>query len=182
MNHPLSVELADAEAIIPNHEAEREIGLREQIPRLWTAHRENKLEVRRTKSELEQIRRELSAHLHEMKTLLARTGRGGMWASFLREKRIPRATADRYAAAYEANLPDSANKRLTEALAEPLEVQIGRLVDRIQPQLLRVLTSSEAAFLFVCGVLDRLPDANFLLSDRYLEVFNYVKEPPVPSS
>ena len=182
MNHPFSVDISDAEVTIPAQEAKREIDLRERIPRLWTAHRENKCEVRRTKTELAQVRGELSAHLHEMKALLARTGRGGMWASFLREKGIPRSSADRYSAAYEANLPDSPNKRLSEALAEPLDVQIGRLIDRIQPQLLRVLTTSEAAFLFVTGVLNRLPDANFLLSDRYLEVFNHAKEPPVASS
>ncbi len=167
MDHLSSIEQLDAESTIPAEEAEREIDLSLQIPQLWRAHRENKLEVKRTKLELMDVRRELSAQLREMKTLLARTGRGGMWASFLKEKRIPRATADRYVASYDASLPDSAAKRLTEAFPDDLYVAVGRLVNRIQPQLIRELQSSEAVFAFVVDVLHRLPEANFDVCGGY---------------
>ena len=178
MSHSASVEPSETEATIPSEEAKLEMELHLQIPRLWVAHRECKRETKQTKAELVQVRRELSSYLFEMKSLLARTGRGGMWASFLREQRIPRATADRYVATHEASEQKNGNKRLSEAIEQPMHVQIGRFIERIEPQLLRMLKSSETVFMFVNQVLNRMPDANFDVYGNYMEVFYGPKEPP----
>lgn len=170
MSHSTFVEPSNANAIIPGHEAELEVELQVQIPLLWIAHKESKGEVKRSREELAQVRRELAEHLHKMKALLARTGRGGMWTAFLKEKEIPRATADRYVAAHEASQQDVADKRLNEAFVEPMSVQVERLVGRILPQLSKVLTTEESTFLFIRTVLDRLPAADYHASERYLEV------------
>ncbi len=74
--------------------SESEVGT--EIARLWTAQRYHAAAARRTREELKALRRSLSERLHEMKTLLVQVGRGGRWATFLRKRHIPRASADRY--------------------------------------------------------------------------------------
>ncbi len=71
---------------------------------LWSAHREAKKVYRNTKSELAGIRFELGKTLSALKVRLAVPGRGGLWHSFLRSKRLPRTTADRLIARYEATI------------------------------------------------------------------------------
>lgn len=175
MNNPTIVEPSETKATISNEDVAVEMELNVLIPQLWRSHKESKFEVKRTKTELARVRRDLSEGLHGMKALLARTGRGGMWAAFLREKKIPRATADRYVAAYEASQWDGKEKRLSEAFEEPIHVQIYRLVQRIEPQLLRVLKTSADVSMFVGAVLDKLPEAHFDVFGNIIEIYDTPK-------
>jgi hypothetical protein len=51
-----------------------------------------------------------------MKKLLAKAGRNGQWSSWLQEKRVPRATADRLVIRYQQSLNPEAN-RLNETIS-----------------------------------------------------------------
>jgi hypothetical protein len=94
-----------------------------------------------------------------MKALLARTGRGGQWASYLRAGKLPRATADRYVAGYEASLKPSAEKCLSEALSEPAKEVTAKGIRRIVPQLRKSLTTHQAVWEFVSALVADLPAA-----------------------
>jgi len=164
------VEPSEISAVIPAEEAEIEVALKEKIPVLWVAHKEYKIAATRTKKEVAKARRELAAHLFQMKSLLARTGRGGQWSSFLRQHKIPRATADRYALAHEAGLKNAGKNLLNESIPETIEVAVNRLVQKILPQTLKVVTTKEVAFAFTRELLAELPPARYYVCDSFIEV------------
>src|ERR1700682_6463421 len=74
-------------------ESQNELG--EEITNLWVAHANAKMAARATNVELRAIRAKLGEQLCRMKEVLAQPGRGGQWSGFLRNSKIPRATADR---------------------------------------------------------------------------------------
>src|ERR1019366_545616 len=86
--------------------------------------------------------------LHQMKELLARPGRNGQWSAWLKERAIPRATADRLALKYEQSLHPHANC-LTEQLTEPTEEEIQKLFFKVFPKLRRVLRTPQSLYRFV---------------------------------
>jgi hypothetical protein len=51
-----------------------------------------------------------------------------------------------------------------------MEVTVNRLVQRILPQIWKVVTTKQAAFAFICQVVDKLPDAQFYACERFIEV------------
>src|ERR1700685_3026324 len=69
--------------------------LGEAITNLWVAHANAKIAARATNGELRALRAKLGEQLSRMKQTLAKPGRGGQWSSFLSDRGIPRATADR---------------------------------------------------------------------------------------
>jgi hypothetical protein len=71
----------------PNSGAEATLAT--EIASLWNNHKDSKAAVRRTRAEVKALRRGLGEKLHQMKSLLARTGRGGGWASYLRSQKLP---------------------------------------------------------------------------------------------
>ena len=83
-----------------------------------------------------------------MKELLARPGRNGQWSAWLKERAIPRATADRLALKYEQSLHPHANC-LTESISEPTEDEIEKLFAKVFPKLRRVLRTPQSQFRFV---------------------------------
>jgi hypothetical protein len=105
---------------------EAETKLTAEIAELWSLHRDNKAAVRRTRGEMKVLRQDLGEKLHQIKTILARTGRGGGWAPYLRSQKLPLATADRYVQEHEARLAPPANKLLTEELSAATEGDIHR--------------------------------------------------------
>lgn len=147
-----------------------EVALDQRIPILWLAHKESKIAARRSKRELAEVRRELAAHLFAMKSLLAKSGRSGLWSSFLRKHNIPRTSGDRIASSHEASLKNASGNCSTEAIPDSTEIAVQRFVQRIRPQLSKILTSKQAAFLFICAILERLSDVDCHISESYLEV------------
>jgi hypothetical protein len=83
-----------------------------------------------------------------MKQVLAKQGRGGQWSSFLMERGIPRATADRLAARHLRSLNPNANC-VTEELSEPSDEDVRRLFASVWPKLRRTLRSQQSVLLFV---------------------------------
>jgi hypothetical protein len=126
------------------------------ISSLWSAHKEAKASVRKTRGELKALRSQLGRKLHEMKSLMARSGRGGGWSAFLRGCGVPRASADRYVRAHEASLVPPTN-RPTEAFSEPTEEEIRGLVRKLLPRLRRYLVSPRAVDHFYNQISSQVP-------------------------
>ena len=78
-----------------------------------------------------------------MKQILAKPGRGGQWSSFLVERQIPRATADRLVARHLRSLDPNANC-VTEDVSEPTEEEVQRLFTSVWPKLHRTLRSRQS--------------------------------------
>ena len=126
-----------------------------EIATLWTAHQTGKATSKRTKLELEAIRRDLGERLWSMKSLLACTGRLGGWSSYLRTHNLPRATADRYVNQHQESMMPVAN-RLSEAISEPTTEDVHRLVQKLLPKLRRTLKTHELLSEFLYQVVQQL--------------------------
>src|ERR1035437_3784400 len=74
--------------------------LAQEISALWSDHVRLSADRKATSKELRQIRANLAERLFEMKQILSCPGRGGQWRGWLRQRGIPRSTADRLVARY----------------------------------------------------------------------------------
>ena len=148
-----------------------------EIVRLWTAQRDHAAAARQTREDLKALRRTLAERLHEMKALLVQVGRGGRWATFLRENHIPRASADRYVKLHELTLAPPEEKRLTEAISEPTDEDVLRLFRKLLPQMRRVLITQDAAFTFAVELFHGLPRLDFDVIDEGAIIFRPKKAP-----
>jgi hypothetical protein len=83
-----------------------------------------------------------------MKEILATPGRSGQWSGFLRDRGIPRATADRLVARHLQSLNIEAS-RLSEAIHNPTEEQVQKLFTSVWPKLRRTLTTPANLYHFV---------------------------------
>ena len=155
---------------------DREAEVNQQIAHLWSVQKEQAAAARRTKEELKILRRNLAERLHEMKSLLVQSGRGGRWASYLRGHKLPRATADRYVQQHEATLAPAEKKRLSEAFSAPTEEDVHRLFKKLLPNMRRVLTTQEAAFMFVAEMICGLPGILGDVTDAGAQVFRPEEE------
>ena len=122
--------------------------LTSQIVELWQVHENHQTSIKHETEQFRALRDELGKLLHQMKELLARPGRSGQWSALLKERAIPRATADRLVHKYERSLNPNANC-LTEQLAEPTEEEIQRAFVKVFPKLRRVLRTPASAYRFV---------------------------------
>jgi hypothetical protein len=123
-----------------------EIG--EAITNLWVAHANAKIAARATNEELRALRGKLGEQLSEMKRLLAKPGCDGQWSGFLRERNIPRATADRLVARHQRSIDPNANCA-TEDVSEPTDADVQKLFIAVWPKIRRTLRSRQSVDLFV---------------------------------
>jgi len=132
-------------AVAPEPQNEQKLG--DEIANMWSAHVNAKNAARATKDELRDIRAKLGEQLSRMKQVLAKPGRGGQWSSFLKERGIPRATADRLVGHYEQSInPD--DNGVSEATSEPTEKEIETLFKSILPRLRRFLKTPSSLYRF----------------------------------
>ncbi|MGA7633414.1 MAG: hypothetical protein WCB11_21835 [Terriglobales bacterium] len=134
--------------------AELQIERGDEIASLWSAHQNAKIAARATTEELRALRAKLGEQLSEMKQVLAQPGRSGQWSSFLRERGIPRATADRLVARHERFLSPESNL-LSEANSEPTEEEVETLFKSILPRLQRILKTPRSIYRFVSLLTSR---------------------------
>ena len=134
----------DTQCSAPAEHRDSETKLSKEIEALWSAHQNGKATAKRTRAELKSLRRDLGERLHIMKTLLARTGRGGQWTSYLREHKISRTSADRWALEHEERLNPGSTNRTDVAISEPTEADVTKFFNRLLPQLRTVLTTQQA--------------------------------------
>jgi hypothetical protein len=83
-----------------------------------------------------------------MKQLLSRPGRNGQWSSWLQERGISRAAADRLVIRYQQSDNTDAN-RLNDAVSEPTEEEIVRLFHSMRPKLCRILGTPASLYRFI---------------------------------
>ena len=148
----------DADVPLPS-DADVESKIDGEIVSLWSAHQAGKATVLRTKSELKDLRRSLGERLSSMKGILARSGRAGKWASYLRTHQLPRATADRYIGLHQASTAEPAN-RLNEAIHAPTVEDVIVFVQKLLPRLRPILTSEELLKEFLDQVVQQLAHGN----------------------
>jgi hypothetical protein len=128
---PFAIESAQTESEIEDR-------LKNEIKSLWSVHQEGKARAQKTKEQMKTLRLDLGQKLCEMKAILARTGRSGRWAAYLRSQDLPRATAERYIDRHEA-LSNPKQIESCEAIPETTAEDVRRLVRNLMPRLRRVL-------------------------------------------
>jgi hypothetical protein len=134
-----------------------------EILSLWVTHQVGKAVARKSNEELRTLRLELGSKLYEMKLILARIGRGGSWAAYLRANRLPRASANRLVDQYEDSLvPET--KRLNEAIPETTAEDVRRLVRSLLPRLRKVLTTPSWVEWFLVEIAFQLNTADASLT------------------
>src|ERR1017187_5533945 len=140
----VQAESSQADSVGPSEEEQR---LADEIGQLWEVHAEAKTTVTKTKEELKAIRELLSERLYELKQLLARPGRCGQWSSWLKERKISRATADRLVQRYGANLPGYESPH--EAISNSPEDTAVRLAKSVWQRFRNTLATDEAVIQFI---------------------------------
>ena len=152
-------------------DTQAETKLTAEITKLWTDRKNGNASVRRTRAELKSLRQQLSEKLHSLKAILVGTGREGGWAPYLRRRKLPLATANRYVAEHQARIAQPAEKLLNEQHVEPTVDQLRQMAQKLLPKLCRVLTTAELAFEFLDELFWNIPDAEGRETDDGLEVF-----------
>ena len=131
-----------------------ETQLAHEISTLWSDHVRLSADRKVTSKELRLLRARLAQRLHEMKALLARPGRGGEWRGWLRERGIPRSSADRLAARYSETLGSGNEGNVpTGAIPEPATPTAEKLAAAVWSSSLRkVLVTGESVFWFLASI------------------------------
>jgi hypothetical protein len=126
-----------------------ETQLAQQISDLWSDHARLSADQKATAKELRQIRATLAERLYEMKSLLSRPGRSGQWRSWLRQRHIPRSTADRLASRHgetqgieDGNVPNG-------AIPNSPEDSAGKLAKSVWQRFRKTLATYEAVIQFI---------------------------------
>ncbi len=149
-------------------DTEAEANQTARIIELWATQKNGFAAVRRTRAQLKELRLELGASLSAMKSLLARTGRGGGWAAYLRAQKLPLTSADRLVAQHEATLTPREEK-LTNGEFTVEEAR--KLAQKMLPRLCRVLTTAELAYAFIDEIFWNLEASDGRETDDGFEVF-----------
>jgi hypothetical protein len=136
-----------------------EAALARQIGQLWGSVEFKRRGIRKSRQEIAAYQVDLARELHRYKALLVGSGRSGKWSAFLRQIEMSRATADRYVQRCERSLTQVGENRFNEAISPPTAEDLTRMVNRIKPQLLRILTTADAVeqFMAVLGAGLRVP-------------------------
>jgi hypothetical protein len=84
-----------------------------------------------------------------MKSLLSRPGRGGQWRGWLKQRGIPRSTADRLVARHAETLCADGENVPTGAISEPAKPTAEKLAETVWPSLKKVLVTGESVVEFI---------------------------------
>jgi hypothetical protein len=112
-----------------------------------------------------------------MKKILSRpdAGRGGQWRSWLRERGIPRSTADRLVARHAETLCADGENVPTGAISEPAKPTAEKLAETVWPSLKKVLTTGESVVQFI-GCIVTASGVAHEWREEGLVIFNPVPE------
>jgi hypothetical protein len=122
--------------------------LTQEISVLWSDHLRLSANHKATAKELRQLHAALAERLYAVKSLLAHPGRGGEWRGWLRERAIPRSTADRLVSRHAETLGIENGNVLSGAINEN-ENAVEPLVQSLLPRLKRTLRDTQAVFKFI---------------------------------
>ena len=156
----------ETQCLAPVVDRESEERLSTEITALWTAHQDGKATAKRTRAELKELRRNLGERLHTIKALLARTGRGGQWTSYLKAHRIGRTSADRWVQDHEERLNPGSTNSPTGAIPARTQDDVAKLFNRLLPQLRSTLATADAVYHFTKLMASELASCNAEHTDR----------------
>ena len=142
-------QVGDGTNITQGDDTAIETQLTDEISTLWSNHVRLSADRKATAKELRQIRTTLAERLYEMKSILSRPGRGGEWRGWLRERGIPRSSADRLVARHAETLCAGGENVPTGAISEPSEADIERLFNSLWPRMEQRLPTLRSAYHFV---------------------------------
>jgi hypothetical protein len=127
-----------------------ETQLTEEISTLWSDHVRLSASRKTTSKELRQIRASLAERLHAMKSLLSHPGRGGQWRGWLKQRGIPRSTADRLVARHAETLgSDNEGNVPTGAISNSPEESAEQLAKSVWQRFRKVLATDECVIRFI---------------------------------
>ncbi len=145
---PVLEETTNSKTPEADNSSQDEGALTAEIVQLWQVHGDWQRSIKHETEQFRAIRSELGKLLHQVKELLARPGRNGQWCSWLKDREIPRATADRLVQKYVRSLRPPANC-LIESISEPTEEEIEKAFFKVLPKLRRVLRTPQGFYRFV---------------------------------
>lgn len=148
--------------------------LHSAIGALLCARHQVRSQARLTRDQLTKNRESLSEKLHELKAHLRGVGREGRWGPFLDTQNLARTTADRYVAIHDAKLHPEAAKagepKLPSGELPADETAVRKLAVKLLPQILRLVTTREAAINFLDELAQGLPGVEGGLTATGLEL------------
>jgi hypothetical protein len=122
--------------------------LSETITELWTTRQHYSTEVKYERQCIRGLDSRLGQMFFQLKSILAKPGRNGGWSSWLAERNISRATADRLVVRF-ARSRGLYNRLPHEASPEPTELQIKALCANIWPRCEKTLTTPQSRYAFL---------------------------------
>ena len=126
-----------------------ELQLTEEISTLWSSHVKLSAERKVSSKELGLIRMKLAEKLHAMKSILCCPGRGGQWRSWLRERRIPRSTADGLVARYTENASADEGNVPSQAIPDKAVMTPEKLANVVWSRFGKFLVTADAVIDFI---------------------------------
>jgi hypothetical protein len=141
------------EAETPTIRPDEEVQLTAEVEVLWVEHQRVNAAKKTSAAELRRIRHEFGQKLFECKQLLARPGRGGEWSSWLKQRGINRASADRWVIRHAESIGQSDN-RLNEAI--PVEDAIEKLLTSFVQKAKKLISDNNARYQFGYRVIEQL--------------------------
>ena len=142
--------------------------LTEEIDSLWASRQSYSRSIHMQKTETRGFETTMGEMLFTMKAVLSRPGRGGGWSSWLKQRGIPRASADRMVLRFAATQPPGESTH-ESIQAEPSEVEIGKLFAALWPRCEKVLITPRSrydflrCFLFRSGLIHEWRDNGILI-------------------
>jgi hypothetical protein len=163
--------------IMPSVDTAAEARLTTETSELWATHSRLGENHKATAIQIRQIRARLAECLFAIKAILSRpdAGRGGRWKSWLRERAIPRSTADRIVARHAETLCGDDGIVPNGALSEPEQVYAEKLAKLVWSRARNVLTSDQSVIQFLTHILTAANVA-FEERDEAVVIFNVVPE------
>ncbi|HMD85717.1 MAG TPA: hypothetical protein VKO18_13565 [Terriglobia bacterium] len=131
-----------------------ETQLTQGISVLWSDHLRLSANHKTTAKELRKIRAALAERLYAVKNLLARPGRGGEWRGWLRERGIPRSSADRLVARYAETLGSDNENVLSGAISNSLQDISEKAAKDVWQRYRKVLVTEESVIQFIACVAE----------------------------
>lgn len=119
-----------------------------EVNQLWSIQQCFATDIQSGQFRQRSVTNTLGQLLFTMKRNLSICGRAGKWSKWLRERRIPRASADRMVARY-AEAFHLMTEIDSEAIPEPTEAQINALFASVWPRLNKTLTTPRSRYEFL---------------------------------
>jgi hypothetical protein len=167
--------LSQPTPIVQPHE-DLDVEDREVEARIVTLWGDHSTEVSRSvaaTARLKAIKSELAKELYRLKQNYVKPGKEGQWGKFLKERGIPRSTADRYALKHARSIKTEEGNLLTEEItpSTPTDKKIIAKVNALAPGLSKFLGTRGAVSTFVnllnvalldCFASDSEPDVSVI--------------------